>query len=58
MSMLTDIQFLSKRYLLKQIDLQHWKAYLVLIISRIEDDEKGSSLAKLLTNREEDDSNV
>jgi len=58
MSILTDIQFLSRRYLNKAFDFQTWKIYMIMKINAIEDDEKAEEVARHFATRPEDDSNV
>jgi hypothetical protein len=58
MSILTDIQFLSRRYLNKAFDFQAWKIYMIMKINSIEDEEKAQEVARHFAVKEEDDSNV
>lgn len=53
MSVLDDIKDLARKYMNKRIDLDHWKAFTILKISRIEDDEKAEDLARLFATRDE-----
>jgi hypothetical protein len=58
MSILSDIKFLSRKYLNRGFDFNTWKIYMLMKISSIESDDKAQEVARHFATRDEDEDNV